>query len=473
MSVSAASHFELLQSSPFFEGLDQAHLERFGRAASLETFAEGERIIEEGAEASAFYLLVEGKVDIAFRRASPHAPADEETEARGVEPVVPIPATSPGHLVGWSAIIEPHRYRATAVALAPTRMLVFHRHQLEAYVREHPEFGVAFMRRVLWLVGGHLQATRMRLVSRRYADGAAAIRALLDQSGPALSVSSSLHKIPHFLDNRVTLSDAFQTLDELQARGSAAERDLAALITDVLDDVRLELGVYTRLQRIYELVAGAPEGMDPEELRTESSREFCRLFSPARHVIRGEELLPDEPGHLFVMNHLSNHLDNFLPNDFILTLDTHFVSSMLLFKKYGVAPVRVVRKSQADEYGHQRFYDRLGYIYVLLRARRPGRARSRVLARAAAQALLRRRGDDAARRPEPGDLPRGHQHGDRVLAAAVQGGCLPAGRLRLARAPDRADRRRELRQEDHPCDDRGGRARAVSPLGRGGRPERR
>ena len=47
MSVSAASHFELLQSSPFFEGLDQAHLERFGRAASLETFAEGERIIEE------------------------------------------------------------------------------------------------------------------------------------------------------------------------------------------------------------------------------------------------------------------------------------------------------------------------------------------------------------------------------------------------------------------------------------------
>ena len=364
MSVSAASHFELLQSSPFFEGLDQAHLERFGRAASLETFAEGERIIEEGAEASAFYLLVEGKVDIAFRRASPHAPADEETEARGVEPVVPIPATSPGHLVGWSAIIEPHRYRATAVALAPTRMLVFHRHQLEAYVREHPEFGVAFMRRVLWLVGGHLQATRMRLVSRRYADGAAVIRALLDQSGPALSVSSSLHKIPHFLDNRVTLSDAFQTLDELQARGSAAERDLAALITDVLDDVRLELDVYTRLQRIYELVAGAPEGMDPEELRTESSREFCRLFSPARHVIRGEELLPDEPGHLFVMNHLSNHLDNFLPNDFILTLDTHFVSSMLLFKKYGVAPVRVVRKSQADEYGHQRFYDRLGYIYV-------------------------------------------------------------------------------------------------------------
>lgn len=266
--------------------------------------------------------------------------------------------------MGWSAIIEPYRYRATAVALAPTQMLVLHRHQLEDYVREHPEFGVAFMRRVLWLVGGHLQATRMRLVSARYADGAAAIRGLLEQSAPALSVASPLHKIPHFLDSRLTLSDAFRTLDELQERGSKAERDLAALIADVLDDVRLELELFTNLQRVYELVAGAPEGMNPEELRTESSREFCRLFTPIRQIVRGEENLPDEPGHVFVMNHLSNHPDNFLPNDFILTLDTHFVSSMVLFKKYGVAPVRVVRKSRADEYGHQRFYDRLGYIYV-------------------------------------------------------------------------------------------------------------
>ncbi|MDP8946786.1 MAG: 1-acyl-sn-glycerol-3-phosphate acyltransferase [Actinomycetota bacterium] len=64
------------------------------------------------------------------------------------------------------------------------------------------------------------------------------------------------------------------------------------------------------------------------------------------------------------MNHLSNHLDNLLPNDFILTLDTHFVSSMILLKKYGEAPVRVVRKSDPGEYGHQKFYDRLGYIYV-------------------------------------------------------------------------------------------------------------
>jgi Acyltransferase len=64
------------------------------------------------------------------------------------------------------------------------------------------------------------------------------------------------------------------------------------------------------------------------------------------------------------MNHLDNHPDNLLPNNFPLTLDTHFVASMILFERYGAAPIRVIRKSRPDEYGHQRFYDRLGYGYA-------------------------------------------------------------------------------------------------------------
>jgi 1-acyl-sn-glycerol-3-phosphate acyltransferase len=45
-------------------------------------------------------------------------------------------------------------------------------------------------------------------------------------------------------------------------------------------------------------------------------------------------------------------------------MDTHFVSSMVVFERYGEAPVRVVRKARPDEYGFQQFYDRLGYVYV-------------------------------------------------------------------------------------------------------------
>lgn len=81
-------------------------------------------------------------------------------------------------------------------------------------------------------------------------------------------------------------------------------------------------------------------------------------------MIRSEEHLPEQPGNIIIMNHLKNHPDKILPNDFLLTLDTHFVSAMILYKKYGQAPIRVIRRFRKDEYGHQKYYDRLGYIYV-------------------------------------------------------------------------------------------------------------
>lgn len=37
---------------------------------------------------------------------------------------------------------------------------------------------------------------------------------------------------------------------------------------------------------------------------------------------------------------------------------------MLLSPKCGEPPLRIVRKSHPDEYGHQKYFDRLGYIYV-------------------------------------------------------------------------------------------------------------
>ena len=39
----------------------------------------------------------------------------------------------------------------------------------------------------------------------------------------------------------------------------------------------------------------------------------------------------------------------------------------ILCEKYGEAPIRVIRKSRPDEFGHQQYYDRLGYIDVYAR----------------------------------------------------------------------------------------------------------
>ena len=83
-----------------------------------------------------------------------------------------------------------------------------------------------------------------------------------------------------------------------------------------------------------------------------------------RYVVEGEEHLPSAPGQIFIFNHLKNHEHNTLPNNFQLTLDSHFVSAMILDRRYGDGGIRVVRHSRGSEYGHQAYYDRLGHIAV-------------------------------------------------------------------------------------------------------------
>jgi CRP-like cAMP-binding protein len=356
---------DLLRESPFFEGMEREHLEHFARHARKKTFETGNYVIKQGEPATAFYVLARGKIELSF--AKPGAEAVAPNEELGPEMDGETPPHIVGHRgypVGWASIVEPHRYRATAIARERTEMLVLERGVFEEYAKKRPDFGLAFMRRVLWLIDNHLRMTRTRLVAARYGNVPQTVRALLAQNAATLSVTSPLHKIPHYLENRLTVDDARRTLEILKATGDEVERELAAQITDLLDEVWREVKIFRRLQVIYELVASAPPTMSPEEIRRKSCQAFAELFEDTEYVIRGEENLPDEPGHIFIMNHLSNHPDNLLPNDFILTLDTHFVSSMILLKKYGEAPVRVVRKSDPGEYGHQKFYDRLGYIYV-------------------------------------------------------------------------------------------------------------
>lgn len=354
------NHLSLLEDSPFFEVFEPRHLAALARHARRESFGDGDVILRENDPADTAYMLVSGKVRLSFESTAAGAalnePAGEEVLVRTLG--------EPGRMLGWSAAVEPYHYRATARAIGETELLAFDRERIELLAHEDPTFGVKFMERILWVLGNRLRETRIRLVARRYEKEALAIRALIDQSSAQLDVSSPLHKIPYYLENRLTLSDAFHTLELLRVHGSELERNLAELGLDLLDSVRRELAVYQQLQTIYDHVTNAPPSADPEVVRTRCAEDFIKLFEYTKYIVEGEENLPDTPGHIFIMNHLDNHPDNALPNAFRLTMDTHFVSSVILYRKYGEAPIRVIRKANPDEYGHQRYYDRLGYIYV-------------------------------------------------------------------------------------------------------------
>jgi CRP-like cAMP-binding protein/1-acyl-sn-glycerol-3-phosphate acyltransferase len=342
--VSAAR--DALRASSFFDAIGPRDLEALATGTRWLSYEAGELIFSEGEPATRFYVLVEGSVQLCV--------SSESLQS----------IRHAGDPIGWSALLEPYAYRATATAREPTRLLALDRDMLDRRARVRPVFGAALMRALIGLGGDRLRAARVRLVARRYDDEVRAIGSLVRQSGALLHAASPLHRLPHHLENRLTLDDAFHLIDVLEADGDDVERRLATLCADVLEDVRRELWLYQRLQAIYDTVAGAPASMQPEEVRARSMHEFRELFSGTSYRILGREHLPGRPGHIFVMNHLMNHPDNVLPNGFILTLDTHFVASLILFERYGEAPIRVIRKERPDEYGHQLFYDRLGYVYV-------------------------------------------------------------------------------------------------------------
>jgi CRP-like cAMP-binding protein len=362
---------ELLRESPFFETFAPDDIDALAGHAAMRNVSAGEVILRENEPAEALFMIVAGKVRLSFETSEgllrPGTPGDDRVLIRTL--------TEPGRVIGWSAVVEPYHYRDTATAIEDTLLLVFERQWLERRAEENPEFGVELMTRILWVLGNRLREARIRLVASRYEKEALAIRALLEQSASQLSVKSALHKLPIYLESRLTLSDAFQTLELLRKHGDPFEASLARMCLEILENVRKELKVYRRLQQIYEAVSEAPADATPEEVRGRCCVEFRRLFKHADHIIEGEENLPPKSGHIFIMNHLTNHPDNTLPNDFQLTLDTHFVSCMVL-RARTVSPFR--SHPEADS-GRRalRVHCRLGGADARLGARR---ARARLVA---------------------------------------------------------------------------------------------
>jgi CRP/FNR family cyclic AMP-dependent transcriptional regulator len=158
------SFADLLLSSPFFEHFPDADIQALAAHARIESVQAGCLILREGDRADVLYMLVVGKVRLTFEM--PGTSFDLGTPESGKVLIRTI--TEPGRVIGWSAMVEPYHYRATATALEDCQLLAFDREWLEAQCESEPEFGVRLMSQILWVLGNRLRETRIRLVASRY-----------------------------------------------------------------------------------------------------------------------------------------------------------------------------------------------------------------------------------------------------------------------------------------------------------------
>ena len=118
------------------------------------------------------------------------------------------------------------------------------------------------------------------------------------------------------------------------------------------------------LKRVYEDVSSTPKSIAPSQVRKTCSVRVREAFSHTNFQIKGSENLPYEKNVIFIYNHLKNHEFYTEDEGFQITLDSHFISSMILDKYYNDSGIRVVRHSLPDEDNHRNYYDRLRYIRV-------------------------------------------------------------------------------------------------------------
>ena len=118
------------------------------------------------------------------------------------------------------------------------------------------------------------------------------------------------------------------------------------------------------LKEVFNSVINSSDNYSAEEIRSICSKKTQKAFSKVNYEIRGSENLPKKQSSIFIYNHLDNHPDYIVSDKFQITLDSHFISSMILDKYYGNPGIRVSRYSLKNEKSHNNYYNKLNLIRV-------------------------------------------------------------------------------------------------------------
>ncbi|NWF54689.1 MAG: cyclic nucleotide-binding domain-containing protein [Syntrophaceae bacterium] len=135
-----------LRRSPYFREMPAQKLEEMSRFFREDFFPGGSLLLEEKRPARRLFLLLQGAVAVSIRRG-------------GEELIVEVHRKK-GDLIGWSALVPPKQYTATAKALEDSRVLSIAGKDLEDFFRRHPSCGWLFLKKLSTLIATRLHRTR-------------------------------------------------------------------------------------------------------------------------------------------------------------------------------------------------------------------------------------------------------------------------------------------------------------------------
>ncbi|MEC7769667.1 MAG: cyclic nucleotide-binding domain-containing protein [Bacteroidota bacterium] len=338
----------LMRRSPFLDYFDDRQLSQIASIAERREYEPDEVLYIQDRLTNGLFILIHGEV--AIKRLE----GNIEIRQRSIN--------NPGFIFGWSCAMR-EKDICSAVTTQKTSIYFIHQKDLLQLLGKCPFFAHKFFMRLLWLMGNQINAAFVRYLGLLGKHNLQAVYQLIENNKSRLALSSPLHQVGHLLSNTNTKQLGYDALSKLINNGSHLERHIASLSLELLQEDMQELKFLKGLQQIYETVA-EKKNESGSDVRKSCASATKLAFEHVQHHIEGLDSLPDKSGCIFIYNHLFNHPFYTLNNTFQITLDSHFISAKILDEKYNDPGIRTVRIGRGQEYGHQNYYNKLGYINV-------------------------------------------------------------------------------------------------------------
>jgi CRP-like cAMP-binding protein len=138
----------MVRKHHFVEAFERDAADRLAALATPVKFERDHVVFHEGDECNEFYLIISGTIAL-------------EIEEPGH--TLRVQTLGAGDELGWSALLMGSGKHFQARALERVEALAFDAYALLDACNKDPAFGFAFMHRLLAVVAGRLQATRLQL----------------------------------------------------------------------------------------------------------------------------------------------------------------------------------------------------------------------------------------------------------------------------------------------------------------------
>ena len=133
-----AVKIDRLRKVDILQGLEEGELESIAQYFEEENFSAGVTLCEEGTNADRLYVLEQGKVSVNSRKGGQYD------------------IDMPGRTVGWSYLVPPFLYTASAVTKTPSKVLMIKSPDFYYIIHKEPKMGMKVINNLAQVIASRL-----------------------------------------------------------------------------------------------------------------------------------------------------------------------------------------------------------------------------------------------------------------------------------------------------------------------------